>query len=372
MKKILHISKFYTPYAGGIEDVCYSVVGILKEDPSVVQRIICFNDVNKTVHETYEGIEVTRVAIQAQLFSQPISLSYYSQLKKVIKEFHPDYIHLHLPNPLLGVYVNMLKPASCKVILHWHSDIVAQKLLYKLVKRSETKLVDRAYKIIATSPNYCEDSAPLKRAKDKVVIIPNIIKEGVFEETPELKEKVTRLKEQYQHVPIVMFLGRHVPYKGIEYLIEATQYMQSQCKILVGGSGPLTPSLKSKTTDERVQFLGRIPEDMLPAYYYAADVFAFPSVTKNEAFGVALAEAMYCYSPAVTFTINGSGVNWVSMHRQTGIEVENQSSIQLAKAIDELIENKELRCQYGLAARARVEELFLQKSIKQAVFDLYT
>ena len=73
MKKILHISKFYTPYAGGIEDVCYSVVGILKEDPSVVQRIICFNDVNKTVHETYEGIEVTRVAIQAPLDSQPIS-----------------------------------------------------------------------------------------------------------------------------------------------------------------------------------------------------------------------------------------------------------------------------------------------------------
>ena len=48
----------------------------------------------------------------------------------------------------------------------------------------------------------------------------------------------------------------------------------------------------------------------------------FPSITKNEAFGVVLAEAMYCYTPAITFTIEGSGVNWVNLHQVTGLEME--------------------------------------------------
>ena len=42
-------------------------------------------------------------------------------------------------------------------------------------------------------------------------------------------------------------------------------------------------------------------------------IFCFPSITRNEAFGIALAEAMYCGKPAVTFTIEGSGVNFVSL-----------------------------------------------------------
>ena len=55
----------------------------------------------------------------------------------------------------------------------------------------------------------------------------------------------------------------------------------------------------------------------------ACDVFCFPSVTKNEAFGIALAEGMYFGKPAVTFTIPGSGVNYVNLDGVTGIECKN-------------------------------------------------
>ena len=47
MKKILHISKYYYPYAGGIEDVCYNVVRIIQEHTEFRQKVICFNDSRK-------------------------------------------------------------------------------------------------------------------------------------------------------------------------------------------------------------------------------------------------------------------------------------------------------------------------------------
>ena len=93
-------------------------------------------------------------------------------------------------------------------------------------------------------------------------------------------------------------------------------------------------------------------------YHYAASVFVFPSITKNEAFGVALAEAMYCGTPAVTFTIPGSGVNWVSLNGETGIEVPNGDDKAYAKAIDTLLGDDELRMRYAENARKRVKENF--------------
>lgn len=52
----------------------------------------------------------------------------------------------------------------------------------------------------------------------------------------------------------------------------------------------------------------------MKAYLSAMDIFCFPSITKNEAFGLALAEGMYYSKPAITFTIDGSGVNFVSLN----------------------------------------------------------
>ena len=104
-----------------------------------------------------------------------------------------------------------------------------------------------------------------------------------------------------------------------------------------------------------------------------ADVFAFPSVTKNEAFGVALAEAMYCYTPAVTFTIEGSGVNWVNKDGVTGIEVPQDSNLdrEYAAAIDKLVTDNELRKIYSIAAHERVRDNFLMKHMVKAMEKVY-
>jgi len=97
----------------------------------------------------------------------------------------------------------------------------------------------------------------------------------------------------------------------------------------------------------------------LKAYYLASDIFCFSSITKNEAFGLALAEAMYFGLPAVTFTIPGSGVNYVSFNNETGLEVANRDVAEYSNAIKTLATNEELRKKYGEAASLRAVKNFL-------------
>ena len=112
------------------------------------------------------------------------------------------------------------------------------------------------------------------------------------------------------------------------------------------------------THSERIKFIGRIPNEYLRCYYYASDIFAFTSCTKQEAFGIALAEAMYCGSVPVTFTIEGSGVNWVSVGGETGIEVPLGDVKAYAEAIDRLLTDRDLYMKYATAGKDRVVRMF--------------
>jgi glycosyltransferase involved in cell wall biosynthesis len=117
---------------------------------------------------------------------------------------------------------------------------------------------------------------------------------------------------------------------------------------------------------DRIKFIGRIPNEYLRCYYYASDIFAFTSCTKQEAFGIALAEAMYCGSVPVTFTIEGSGVNWVSVNGETGIEVPLGDVKAYAAAIDRLLSDNDLYMQYATAGKDRIARMFTSKqSVKE-------
>lgn len=371
MKRVLHIPNFYPPHTGGIEEVCYNIVQILKKDCSLEQKVICFSGIKQTIVDIHEDVEITRVGSIKKVASQFISLTYRAELKKMIQSFKPDVIHYHAPNPLVAMFLLSVIPTTTKLIVHWHSDIVAQKYLYVLVKPIETKLLSRADTVIATSPNYIEKSMPLLRFIDKVQVIQNVINVDTFKDTEWLQYSVADLQNRFAGKPILFFVGRHVSYKGLQYLIDAEPYITKDCVIVIGGVGKLTNSLRLKNKSSRIHFMGRIPDKDLTTYFYASSIFVFPSVTKNEAFGMALAEAMYCYSPAITFQIEGSGVNWVNKHNETGLEVQNGNSKELARAIDMLLSDKILLENYARNARARIESHFTPNNIVDKILKIY-
>lgn len=368
MKRILHISKYYYPYRGGIEVVCQDVVEGLK---GYQNKVICFNDGKSDEVDVVNGVEVIRCGCFAKIASQPLSWSYYRHLKQLILEWKPDAIHFHLPNPFVAKLLMPLLKSDVKLILHWHLDVYKQRFLYQFVKGLERRLLERADYILVTSDQYRDHSFPLKDFINKTITIHNAMNVDKFKLHDGDESYIEKIKERYGNLPIIFFVGRHVPYKGLKYLLEAEKYIHDKCVILIGGTGPLTEELKASTNSDRIVFLGRLSEDALRRYMYAADIFAFPSISKNESFGIALAEGMYCKAVPVTFTIPDSGVNFVSVNNVTGLEVENRNAEKYAEAIDRLLSDVDFRNGFAEAAHDRVERLFTREREQEAVRGFY-
>ncbi len=160
-------------------------------------------------------------------------------------------------------------------------------------------------------------------------------------------------------LPTVLFVGRLVPYKGVEFLIRALEDVKARLWIV--GTGPLENSLKNlvreKGMADRVVFLGHVSDEDLVAYYHACDVFALPSITNQEMFGLVQLEAMACRKPVISTTVP-TGVPWVNQHGKTGYTVTPGNSAELAHAIQRLLSSREFREEMGAAGRARVEQPF--------------
>ena len=360
--RILHISKYYFPYIGGVENICkYLVEGM----PQYQTAVLCFNEKNKNTIDVVNGIKIYRVATWINIARQALSLSYFPMMKRAIKEFNPNIIHFHWANPFPAAVLLTMIPNDVKLIVHWHMDIIKQKKIYPFIKPIETALLKRANRIIVTSPNYKKYSLPLQPFLSKVDIVPNAIDETKLLKQKNDLDRIEQIKHLYNNKDIIFFVGRHIQYKGLPWLIDAERMVKSDCVFIIAGKGPLTKELKEKCKSDRVYFVGKLSDDDLRCYLYAAKIFAFPSITKNEAFGVALAEAMYCGTPPITFTIEGSGVNWVSLNGQTGLEVPNKDSNAYAIAIDKLLNDKLLYERFSTNGKNRVKNMFtLDKMLK--------
>ncbi len=229
-------------------------------------------------------------------------------------------------------------------------------------------MIARAERIIATSNNYVEGSKWLNQVKDKCYVVPNCINIDRLQINEDVIKEENRIEKDNEGKLICLAIGRHTEYKGFSYLINASKYLDDRFRIYIAGKGELTRQLKRVAADDsKIKFLGQISDAELKGYFTAMDIFCFSSITKNEAFGIALAEAMYFGKPSVTFTIQGSGVNYVNLHEVTGIEVPNKDVKAYANALIRLADNPEIRKEYGVAAKQRVIENFLDSQYKDNI-----
>ena len=368
MKRVLHISKYYYPFRGGTEQIAQDCVNSLMGQYE--QKVICFNDENVDKRDKVDGIEVIRCGVFKTIASQGLSVSMGKRLKSIVDRYK-NKLNTVWSNEEKARYLLKYIPASCKLAVYWHLDIVKQKLLKKFFVGQNKRLVERADVLIATSPTYVEGSPWLSRAKAKCRVVPNCINVERLQPSPEVEKRAVEIREANKGKTICLAVGRHTEYKGFKYLIQAAHLLDDSFQIFITGKGEETENLKAEAGDDKkIHFLGLVEDVELKGYLTAMDIFCFPSITKNEAFGLALAEGMYYGKPAVTFTIPGSGVNYVNLKDVTGLEVPNRDVKAYAEAMKALADDEDLRKRMGVAGKKRVEENFLNTQFKDNILQV--
>ncbi|CAA7386206.1 glycosyltransferase [Chryseobacterium fistulae] len=367
--KILQLGKFY-PIRGGVEKVMFDLMVHLS-GKNIYCDMLCASEDTGNADEAiiinpFSTIYITKT--YKEIAKTKISPSIVMKLRGICHKY--DIIHIHHPDPMvaLALYLSGYKG---KVVLHWHSDILAQKKLLKFYEPLQKWIIKRADVIIGTSVNYLKNSQALIPFKNKCLAVPIGI-EDIFE-----KNKNIQIKEakKYDGKKVIFSLGRLVSYKGFEYLIDSALHLNDDYVILIGGSGPLKNILQKRIQDQglnnKVKLLGYLSDEDVLQYYSLCDIFCLSSIEKTEAFGIVQIEAMCFSKPVIATKIEGSGVSWVNKDGITGINVEVRNSKQIANAIKKITFDLDYYRKTSLASRNRFVSMFTIERMSESILNIY-
>ncbi|MEP2670041.1 MAG: glycosyltransferase [Cyclobacteriaceae bacterium] len=366
--KILQFGKFYPPNIGGMEKVIFNITEGLNEE-NIKCDVLCSNDRLKSVVDIINNYKIYRTASFGQLFSVSVSPIIIFWLFKLSRKKYYDIIHFHHPDPMAVLALIIVRPKQ-KIVLHWHLDITKQKITYLLFRPLEKWLLRRADSIIATSPNYLESSLPLKPFKEKCIVIPLGIDPPKEVSSTEVNNVIKRYNKK-----IIFALGRFTEYKGFEYLIESAKDLPEDYVICIGGDGPLrnkyTTLINRNQLSKKVLMLGRLSDEQINQYYKACNVFCLPSISRNEAFGLVILEAMSFHKPVVTTKIPGSGTSWINLDNVTGLNVAPMDSKKLAEALIQICSDRNKALDFGHAGFLRYKKLFTTDMMLKDIISTY-
>ncbi len=244
----------------------------------------------------------------------------------------------------------------------------------------EKAVLETAERIVATSPQEQEHMRTLVSSKGDIDIIPcgtDIDRFGKINRV-EARQKLGFSPEN----KIIFYVGRFDQRKGIETLVRAVGSSQlrgdANLKLIIGGGS--RPGEKDGMERDRIEgivaelelqtittFPGRIADELLPAYYAAADVCVVPS--HYEPFGLVAIEAMASATPVVASDVGGLQFTVVS--EETGLLAPPKDAGAFSAAIDRILSDHDWKNQLGLGARARVENMFSWNGVAHQLSQLY-
>jgi glycosyltransferase involved in cell wall biosynthesis len=323
-----------------------------------------------------DGVELVHCSSLVRRINIAKDLRALLSLRRIIKKTKPLIVHTHTSKAgFLGRLAARL--SGIPVIVHTpHGHIFYgyfgrfKTKVFIILERLASRLTD---KIVALTEREKEDYLLFKIAKEDKFFV---IHSGV--ELKELQELSSEEKQDFKKelgVPensfIVGTVGRLVPVKGPEFLVEAAKHIIPnfpRTYFLFTGDGYLRASLEEQALKLGIQkniiFLGW-REDVVKIISLF-DIFALPSL--NEGMGRVLVEAMALEKPIVASHVGG--IPDLITHGKNGFLVPPKNPGQLAKYIRLLIEDKGKRKRIGQQGKKTAQN-FSKEVMVEKVTELY-
>lgn len=345
--KIGIVTQSFFPVRGGVsQNVFHTANELQRRGHSVTVITARFTAFD---HEHDHGLTVARLGVNVNLpvngtnVCVTVGRRLGQQLERLEHRHRFDLVHIHSPHePFLPLAA--LRHFRCATVGTFHSNTATgRNFLFDHFGSLWRPLLRHLGGRIAVSEQARRFINQYFPAAYRV--IPNGVDQSRF--NPAVKP-LTKLVGKPG--PVVVFIGRLTPRKGINYLLQAWPMVIAQVPtarlVIVGGGyrqrwyeAQVPPVARSS-----VQFTGYASEAELPRYFASADVCCFPS-TGAESFGIVLLEAMASAKPIVATDI--PGYNRVLTSDQEGVLVPPRDVPALAKALFPLLADQSRQRRYG-------------------------
>ena len=342
--RVLHVAKFPPGTPGGIERYVDELATAQRRMGMEVAVLACTDSRSRTPPPP-RGYPVYLARSLGQALYVPIAPSFPLALRRALREFRPDVLHIQWPNPLALVALASPAARHLKWIVQWQADIAVEggpravSLLYRAGAWLERRLLARASKVLASSVAYAACSPALRQVRERVEVVPLgiCLQPSVAEAN---RESVAWPRPDELRV---LGIARLVGYKGLDVLIEALRRSPGVSAAVIG-SGPDAARLRDAGADlveaGRLLFLGQLSDASLAAWLASCDVLVLPSVNRLEAFGMTLLEAARAGKPAIATRVEGSGMAEVIEALGAGYLAEPGSAESLAGALRQALHDR--------------------------------
>jgi glycosyltransferase involved in cell wall biosynthesis len=351
--RILQVGKFYAPDKGGMETALRHLSeGLLAAGHEV--RVLVAGHGPRTVREDLPGVPggLVRAGALGTWNGQPLTFGLPILLRRELATFDPDIVHLHLPNPLACLAWRLASPRTKRarpLLAVWHhADIVRQRRAGRLVGPLVRRCLTEAAGICVSSEAWRGRSHELAPWRTKVAVIPFGIDLAPF------------LAREPLGAGPLLFVGRLVPYKGLDELLEAVAGLPD-VRLDIVGDGPERARLVRRCAagdlHGRVRLRGEVPDADLPAVMAGSLALVLPSRDLSETFGLVLVEAMAAGLPLITSDLP-TGVRELNRPGETGWLVAPGDAAALRSALAEVIADPGQARRLGRNGRILAEQRY--------------
>jgi glycosyltransferase involved in cell wall biosynthesis len=375
---LLNTHDYIKKYAhGGTEIAAYNLAVNMAKRGNEIEVFTTSID-SKDSLEIYPNLKVHRHATSLKIASANASIKLiYNPLK-----YDLDIIHAHSPIPYSDLPALLYaKRKNVPFLLTYQFD--GQETGGSFMRNTGVsiynkffinKVLDSAEVIIATTKSYAKESPFLKNYLDKIVVIPNGI--NIEEVTTSCTREESRIRLGLPaDIPLILFFGSLVPYKGPDILLKAFKLLKNEypeVKLIFAGRGQMCDELKELTKQMKLEddviFTGFVEDEHKPLYYKASDIFCLPSTTMAESFGIVNLEAMASGIPIVGSNLGG--IPDVVKEGENGLLADPCNVNMLADSLLLLLKDDELRKDMGNNGLDRVKNYSWDKIAKETE-DLY-
>ncbi len=218
----------------------------------------------------------------------------------------------------------------------------------------ETRIIGAADRIVAANPVEREHLVSYYDAKrERVAVIPCGVDTELFRP---VDRRAAKAALGLPDGPLLLFVGRLTPIKGLETLVESLALLPARPRLLLIGGDQDEPfnghvarlrgRVEALGLSPAVRFLGAQPQERLRLYYSASDATVMPSY--YESFGMVALEAMACGSPVVASNVGG--LTTTVRDGVTGFLVPDSDPAALAGTLARVLEDDDLRWRLGREA----------------------